>query len=299
MERPDALVIIGSGTPTPTPERFGTACVLKLGGDRLLFDCGPAATHKLVRAGFWPTDINWLFITHHHFDHTADLACFLLCRWDQSTGKEVELRIFGPPPTREVITKLVGPDGAYVDDWKARVGFPISQRVHVNRGGSLPRPLPRFAVDDVGPGKILEHGGWTVTACRADHAQPWLESLAYRVDTPRGSILFAGDTGPCDEVRRLAQEADVFVANAWDLQETIEETGEAPGQTGTLDAARFAAGCGAKTLVLIHTGRHLCEPAVRRRALKEIAAVFPGRTVFGEEELAVPLWKTQRPGRKG
>ena len=50
------LHILGAGTPTPTADRFGTSYVLDLGGGRLaMFDCGPAATHKLVKAGLWPT----------------------------------------------------------------------------------------------------------------------------------------------------------------------------------------------------------------------------------------------------
>jgi len=45
---------------------------------------------KLVKAGLWPTRIDHPFFTHHHFDHDADYPCFLLCRWDQSIGRETE-----------------------------------------------------------------------------------------------------------------------------------------------------------------------------------------------------------------
>ena len=89
--------ILGAGTPTPTPTRFGSAYVLDVDGEKVMFDCGPAATHKLVKAGLWPTEIDYLFFTHHHFDHDIDYPCFLLCRWDQSIGKENKLRVFDPP----------------------------------------------------------------------------------------------------------------------------------------------------------------------------------------------------------
>ena len=82
------LYILGAGTPTPTTERFGTSFVLQLDEDFIMIDCGHATTYKLVRAGLWPTQISHLFFTHHHFDHNADYPCFLLCRWDQSTGNE-------------------------------------------------------------------------------------------------------------------------------------------------------------------------------------------------------------------
>jgi len=289
-----ALYLLGAGTPTPTKSRFGTAYVLQIGRDFLLFDCGPATTQKLVRADLWPTQIEYLFLTHHHFDHNADLPCFLLCRWDQSTGQERVLQVFGPPPTCDIIRKLVGPDGAYADDWKARVGAPVSQSVHTNRGGSLPRPEPRFEVKEVGPGEILRNERWSVAAAQVHHVEPWLQSLAYRVDTDRGSVVFAGDTGPCARLDDLAQGADVVVANCWNHQKTMDDDGEAPGQTGTLDAARFARDSGADVLVLTHAGPSLCRPGSRERAIRDIAAVFEGDVVFGEEGMRLGVW-SHRP----
>src|SRR6185436_1262512 len=93
------VFILGAGTPTPTAERFGSSYVLQLGDEYLMFDCGPATTHKLVRAGLWPTRIGHLFFTHHHFDHDVDYPCFLLTRWDQCNGREKELEVFGPNHT--------------------------------------------------------------------------------------------------------------------------------------------------------------------------------------------------------
>ena len=58
-----------------------------VGVEYLMVDCGPAATHKLVQMGIFPTRVDYLFFTHHHFDHDVDYPCFLLCRWDQAAGK--------------------------------------------------------------------------------------------------------------------------------------------------------------------------------------------------------------------
>ena len=64
--------ILGAGTPTPTPTRYGSSFVLEIGDEKIMIDCGPATTHKLVKAGLWPTEIDYVFITHHHFDHDVD-----------------------------------------------------------------------------------------------------------------------------------------------------------------------------------------------------------------------------------
>ena len=171
------IYTLGAGTPTPTPTRFGSSHVLKLGDQLLMFDCGPAATHKLVKAGLFPTQVDYLFFTHHHFDHDIDYPCFLLCRWDQSIGKENQLQVFGPDLTEQITEGILGENGLFAHDWKARVNHPLSQQVFVNRGGTLPRPAPSVAARDVGPGRVFSGPDWEVTAAPAEHVQPWLDSL--------------------------------------------------------------------------------------------------------------------------
>ena len=284
------LWLLGTGTPTPTPSRFGTSYVLRVEQDYLMIDCGPATTHKLVQAGLFPTQIDYLFFTHHHSDHSADYPCFLLCRWDQSTGRENKLSIWGPEPTKLMTERLIGEDGAFAFDWKARVGHPTSQCVHQNRGGSLPRPEPDVNVEDIEPGDVIKQKNWKVTAGLANHVQPWLNSLAYRVETEHGTIVFAGDTEPCDTVQKLAEGTDVLVVNCWDHQETMEENGEAPAQTGTIDAANMAHDSGTELLILTHTGPALCKPGSRERAIADIGAIYDGEIIFGEELMRIDLW---------
>ena len=124
-----SIHVLGAGTPTPTPNRFGAAFVVKTGSDQIMLDCGPAATHKLVKSGLWPTNINHLFFTHHHFDHDIDYPCFLLCRWDQSTGKEDILKVYGPKLTEQITRGILDKEeGLFAHDWIARVNHPLSQR---------------------------------------------------------------------------------------------------------------------------------------------------------------------------
>ena len=222
--------ILGGGTPTPTPSRFGSSYVFQFDKNQLMIDCGPAATQKLVNAGFWPTEIDYLFITHHHFDHDADLPCFLLCRWDQSIGKENRLQIYGPTLTEKITEGIIGEDGLFAHDWKARVNHPLSQRIHVNRGGKLPRKPPIVFSKDIGPGEVIEKDDFKVTTALAEHVQPYLDSLAYRIDTKEGSVVFTGDTQPCDSVIELSKGADALVCMCWDDQEVMDSTGEMQGQ---------------------------------------------------------------------
>ncbi len=290
------LYVLGAGTPTPTAHRFGSCYVLRLGDEYVMFDCGPAATWKLVRAGLFPTQIGYLFFTHHHFDHDVDYPCFLLTRWDQSTGKEKELEVFGPTITERLTHRVLDErDGAFAHDWIARVNNPASQRLHVRRGGTLPRKPPSVQARDVGPGQLHVGRDWQVTAAVGQHAEPWLDSLAYRVDTPDGSVVFMGDTRPCQSVLDLARGADMVVAACWDDQDRIERLRSefgSEGMPGTMDAGRFAQSAGAKTLVLVHTSHELARHGDMEKGIGDIAKVYDGRIIFSEELMTLRVGRS-------
>lgn len=281
--------VLGAGTPTPTPLRFGSAYVVDTGGDRVMIDCGPAATHKLVKAGLRPTEISHLFFTHHHFDHDVDYPCFLLCRWDQGAGGVPDLIVRGPTLTETVTERLIGPDGAFTHDWMARVNAPLSQKVYVNRGGVLPRRPPTVHARDIEAGAVYQGSDWRITAAPAIHVQPWLDSLAYRLECDTGSIVFTGDTEPCDSVIELARGATMMICMCWDDQEVMDANGESAGQCGTLGAARMAQAAGVEKLVLTHMGPHLSAHGPLERGIAGVSRLYDGQILFAEELLAIEL----------
>lgn len=282
------IYFVSSGTPTPTKTRFGTCYVLQIGNEFLMIDCGPAATHKLVKMGLFPTQIDYLFFSHHHFDHNADYPCFLLCRWDQSIGKENLLQVWGPPPTAWITEQLIGERGAFSHDWKARVGHPGSQEIFENRGGTLPRPAPKVSVNDIQSGAAIKQAGWTVSAAKTRHIDPWMPTLAYRVDAGGSSIVFTSDTGPCRSVKELAAGADTLLIHCWDHQESMQKN-EAGMITGTLAAAEFAKETGVKKMILSHQGSNLDRPGSKERAIADISKIFNGQIIFAEEMMELDL----------
>ena len=283
------VYVLGAGTPTPTPTRFGSSHVLRIGDDYLMFDCGPASTHKLVKAGLFPTQIEYLFFTHKHFDHDIDFPCFLLCRWDQSIGEEPQLKIFGPELTEQVTDGIIGENGIFSHDWKARINHPLSQQVFVNRGGTLPRTPPDVLAKDVGPGLVHSTENWKVTAAEAEHVHPYLDSLAYRVESNEGSIVFTGDTNPCQRVIDLAQGADLMLCMCWDDQSIMDVNGEFTGQCGTTGAARMAQDANVKKLALVHVGPHLSAHGPMEKGIGDIREIYDGEIIFSEELMRLDL----------
>ena len=283
------VTLLGAGVPTPTPRRFGSAYLLDVAGRSLLIDCGPATTYKLTRAGRRAPEVSLVLFTHHHFDHNADYPCFVLTRWDQDVD-QAPLAVYGPPPT-EALTRTLfeAPDGAWVCDWNARIETPGSQHVFANRGGTLPRRPPRVDALDIDATFELEEAGFTIRAADSVHAQPFLESVAYRIDSQEGSIVFTGDTEPVDTVVELAQGADMLVCMCWDTDEAMAAEGLSRGMTGIPSAATLAVRAGVGTLVLAHIAPHLDSPSVRDGALRDAATVFDGRIVFGEELMTLDV----------
>ena len=285
----DTLYILGSGGPAPAPDRYGSSYVVRLGDEYLMFDCGPAATHKLVKMGLSPTQVNHLFFTHHHFDHDVDYPCFLLTRWDLGAGQEQQLQVYGPTITEQLTERILDEHvGAFAHDWKARINHPLSLGAYQSRGGVLPRMPPTVSASDIGPGKVCHGKDWEVVSAPAEHVQPWLDSLAYRLDSDGGSIVFTGDTRPCESVAELAEGADVLVFVCVGIQEEIKDRPESLYMCGTTGAGELAREAGVKKLVLVHNNR-IGEHGPMERAIADVAKVYDGDIIMGEELMELPL----------
>src|SRR5437867_731964 len=122
-----------------------------------------------------------------------------------------------------------------------------------------------------------------------EHVQPFLDSLAYRVETPTGSIVFTGDTQPCQSVIDLARGADALVCMCWNDQDAMDADGEAGGQCGTKGAARMAHAAGVRRLILSHIGPNLASHPVMEKGIGDVRRIYEGEIVFSTEGLALDL----------
>ena len=280
------LHVVGNGCPAPTPEHYGSSFILEFGSECLMVDCGPATTYKMTLMGIPLLKVGHVFLTHHHFDHNVDFPCFALTRWDQSKCTERPLKVYGPPPTQIFVQRLLGEEGAFVDDWKSRVEHPVSLEIFKRRGGVLPRPAPAVEAKDVAPGKIAEGESWAATATHVHHVEPGLESLAYRFDTDHGSIVFAADCGDCHTLRELARGADtlvigcVYVGHSERYSDIV---------TGSGEAADIAQAAGVRRLILSHAAPGFSKPEMKQKAIADAAQTFKGKILFPGELTTVDL----------
>lgn len=283
------VIILGSGTPTPHTVRWGSSFLVGIGGEWMMFDCGFAATYKLAKAGFMATQVDNLFFTHHHSDHDADYPSFLLTRFDMSIGKENELNVYGPTLTEQLTERLLGEGvGAFWHDIVARTNHPLSLAAYVERGGKLPRRAPKINARDIGPGTVATGKNWEITAATVEHVQPYLDSLAYRIDSDEGSIVFSGDTRPCASLTNLAKDADLLVMECVRLEREHEGTAFGASETATYGAGETARDAGVKRLALVHQVPAMDDPVMHAQAIHEVTSVYDGPVIWGDELLEVP-----------
>src|SRR2546425_4528651 len=134
-------VLLGTGSPPPTPARGGPATLLSLGDERFLVDAGSGAGIQLVQAGLGPHDWPRVLITHHHSDHTIDLGHLLITRW--IVGQNAPFEVWGPAGTRRQVDRLL--------DY-------LAWGIEGRRAHMHDRKPPEVRVTGVGEGKGMEAG---------------------------------------------------------------------------------------------------------------------------------------------
>lgn len=283
------LTLLGTGTPTPLVHRAGSSCLVTVDDAALLFDCGPGCVRRLLRKGMSPTRITDLFMTHLHYDHCMDYGYLVLSRWDQGAGEIPELAVWGPAPVGRTTDLLFGEEGVFGPDLDARTHHPGSDFVYEQRGGVLPRQRPEPAVTEVADGSVVDGDGWSVRAAEVAHCQPQLASLAYRLETPYGSIAITGDAAPTPALTQLALGVDVLVHMCHLLNGVVTDPRLTTCCSGQLDAAHTARDAGVGTLVLVHLTEQMERPGIRERIVREAGEIFEGHIIVGEDLLDIPV----------
>lgn len=282
------LKIVGSGMTVPTPERWGSCFLLEIGNEWLMVDCGPASTYKMHQMGVSCTQISHLFFTHLHSDHISDYPCFLMTRFDLSIGTEAELKVYGPPPIKDITDKLWSKNqGAFWHDVIARTQHPMSVGAFERRGGVLPRPEPVVHVYEYSPGKVAASKTWICYAYEVKHAQPYLQCFGFRFETEIGVVAFSGDTAPTDAVIELAHDADLFVMAVINREAVVQAQPSRLALSGTISAGKMAQQARAKRLVINHQSHTLNRSDLVSEAIHEIKSVYDGPVFWGRDMMDV------------
>jgi ribonuclease BN (tRNA processing enzyme) len=284
------IILLGTGTPAPSPARQSSGYLLEVGDDLIVMDHGPGAHHRLIESGHRAVDVSHAFISHLHYDHCMDYPRLVLQRWDMGAGRIPDLKVYGPTPIARMTELLFGEEGVYGPDIRARIEHESSIFVFQERGGKPPRKRPAPQVKEVHAGDVVEGSGWKVTVGHASHVQPQLECLAFRLDGDEGSVCYSGDSGGvCEELIELARSCDVLIHMNHYLSGTETTASYRRAVGNHRDNALIARRAGVKTLVLTHLLAQLDRPGVREQIMREVQQEFDGQVIWGEDLMRLTL----------
>jgi ribonuclease BN (tRNA processing enzyme) len=265
------VVMLGTGTPRPNPERSGPATAIVVGERAYLVDFGPGVVRRAAAAAaqgnpaLEPTKIKVAFVTHLHSDHTAGYPDLILTPWVMG---RTELNVYGPEGTEEMTTHVL-------EAWKRDIQIRTKGMEHRS-------PLVVHA-HDVKPGVIYKDDHVTVTAFHVPHGE-WPEAFGYRFDTPGRSIVISGDTSPSTELVAHCQPCDVLIHETHSPSTIVPTIPDWPAyrakyHTSTQELADIANRTKPGLLILYHlSGRTPDE-----QLLQEVQKTYHGKVVISHD----------------
>jgi ribonuclease BN (tRNA processing enzyme) len=204
------------GGPPLRLDRSKPATLLTVDGREYLIDCGIGTMRRMLQAGIESEQIGTIFLTHLHSDHTLGLAEVMGNDFFKMSlaGAWGRIAIYGPPQTKELV------DSAFNYVSVAARPFEVENPGTYRMNGTLfadPFTVHEFDRD----GLVYQDRQIRVTAAENSHyalmprmQRKTFKSYAYRIETPHGTVVLTGDTGPSASLVRLAQGADVLIAEA-------------------------------------------------------------------------------------
>ena len=199
------VTLTGTGVPHPAPGRAGAGVLIQYKDTTLQFDAGRGTVIRLAECGIAPHQLSAVFLTHVHSDHVMDLADVVLTRWIQQTLH----------PTSAI--EIVCPWGA-PEQFVTRMldAFEIDIDLRIKHVQEIP---PKFSLSAFeatsNPQTVWQSPDGTVSVLAiAVHHEPVPDAVAYRVNTPNGSVVISGDTRVCPEVEAFARGTQLLIHEA-------------------------------------------------------------------------------------
>jgi ribonuclease BN (tRNA processing enzyme) len=269
------IVLLGTGTPNPEPDRSGPAIAVVVDDTPYLIDFGPGVVRRAAAAqqrgvqALRISNLKHAFVTHLHSDHTAGFADLILTPW--VLERDSALRVWGPPGTRSMADRLLA---AYAADIRMRTSGaqPID-----------PAGIEVVAVD-IEPGEVYRDERVRVEAFAVPHGDV-PRAYGYKFTTPDGVVVISGDTGPFEAMAEIARGADALVHEAyategWRRREPEWQDYHLKAHTSATDVGRLAARAQVKRVVLVH---QLLWGATEEQMVEEVRAQYEGPVIYGRD----------------
>ena len=262
------------GGPSVFNGQAGAGTLVSYGDDsnhcgamKLQFDAGRGTNMRLSQINVSPPQLNALFFTHVHGDHTEGLADILMLRW-YLKGPRLDIVCSSDAASVAGITLSCRKYVTHLADAFIQSGEIAERRSEdTARLAGGPAELANVITFDPKdePQVVWSLDNVKVSAVRSTHTAG---HASYRVDTPAGSVVIGGDaandklappraSSTSDQVERLAQGVDIIVhSTIHPVLGPDRVSGFPPAsfyrQSLATDLGAMAKRAGAKYLMLTH-----------------------------------------------
>ncbi len=219
------VIVIGSGTCVPRRERAGPATVIKMDGVTILVDSAAGTLRRLEQNGIPWTSVDYVFYTHFHPDHVAELVPLIFAtKYAPGFDRKGPIRVFGPEGLVELHSHLRAAFGQWVEPEPDKI---VLEEIPVSMPARL--QLPPIEV-------------------RSIHVRHTDKSLAYRFTSRSGtSVVVSGDTDYCEEIVELGRDAHLLI-----LECSMPDHSPVEGHLTPSKVRRIASESKAKRALLTH-----------------------------------------------
>lgn len=262
------IILLGTGTPNPDPDRLGPSVAVVVNDSLYLVDFGAGIVRQVAAAGISVSKITRAFLTHLHSDHTIGYPDIILT--PGVIGRREPLEIYGPRGLTDMTNHIMA---AYEIDIQER----IQGLEPANQDGYI------VHTHEIDEGLIYKDKDVKVEAFRVDHGS--LESYGYKFILPDRTIVISGDTCPSENLIKYAKGCDILIHEVYSadgLQERAEDwiRYHSSVHTSTRQLAEIAKEVKPELLVLYH---QLFMKQSKDELIQEITEHYDGRVVSGND----------------
>lgn len=250
------LTVLGSSGGTPTRTNPASGYLLETEGMSFWVDAGTGTFMELAKH-IDPGTLEGVVLSHTHSDHCTDIFGLYGYLAFGPSGS-VPVPVLVPPGASEHLS-------AFARAAEEHVFHTVLDLVEVDAGSTV-------KIDDV-----------SIRFGQAIHPVP---ALVTHFDTPGGSVVYSGDTGPGSDLLDMAYDADLLLCEASIAGERDAQT--YPYHLTAFEAGRIAAEAGVRTLVVTH----LASGVDPERALEEAGDGFGGELVLAMPGTQITIGET-------